>query len=71
VLGLVNNFILHKITDASVIARLKKSAGGIDDALWLRLPALAEGQAIVKMESMARPLMVAMDPAPCKLLMVD
>jgi hypothetical protein len=71
VLGLVNNYILHKITDAGVISRLKKSAGGIDEALWERLPSLTEGQAIVKMESMARPLMVAMDPAPCKLLMVD
>ena len=71
VLGLVNNFILHKITDAHVISRLKRIAGGIDDGLWQRLPTLAAGQAIVKMESMARPLLVAMDPAPCKLLMVD
>ncbi|HEU0052798.1 MAG TPA: ATP-binding protein, partial [Longimicrobium sp.] len=71
VLGLVNNYILHKITDAAVISRLKKSAGGIDEALWQRLPGLTEGQAIVKMESMTRPLLVAMYPAPCKLLMVD
>ena len=70
VLGLVNNHILLKIDD-NVIKRLKGIAGGIDNGLWDRLPNLATGQAIVKMESMVRPLLVAMDPAPCKLLMVD
>lgn len=71
VLGLINNFILHKIADAGVINRLKRSIGGIDDGLWSRLPSLAPGQAIVSMTSMARPLLVAIDPTPCKLRMVD
>jgi len=71
VLGLVNNFILHKISDAGVINRLKRSIGGIDEGLWSRLPSLAPGQAIVSMTSMTRPLMVAIDPTPCKLRMVD
>src|SRR5207248_11431982 len=65
VLGLVNNFILHKIADAGVISRLKRSIGGIDEGLWSRLPSLAPGQAIVSMASMARPLLVAIDPTPC------
>lgn len=71
VLGLINNFILHKIADAGVITRLKRSIGGIDEGLWSRLPSLAPGQAIVSMTSMARPLLVAIDPTPCKLRMVD
>ena len=71
VLGLINNYILHKITDANVIARLKRSIGGIDDNLWNRLPNLAPGQAIVSMTSMTRPLLVAINPTPCKLRMID
>jgi uncharacterized protein len=71
VLGLINNYILHKITDANVIARLKRSIGGIDDGLWDRLPNLAPGQAIVSMTSMSRPLLVAIHPTPCRLRMVD
>ncbi len=71
VLGLINNYILHKIADANVISRLKRSIGGIDESLWDRLPNLAPGQAIVSAASMARPLLVAIDPTPCKLRMVD
>lgn len=71
VLGLINNFILHKIADAGVISRLKHSIGGIDEGLWSRLPSLAPGQAIVSMASMARPLLVAIDPTPCRLRMIE
>lgn len=71
VLSLINNYILHKISDAGVISRLKRSIGGIDEGLWSRLPSLAPGQAIVSMTSMTRPLLVAIDPTPCKLRMVD
>ena len=71
VLGLINNYILHKISDVNVIARLKRSIGGIDDGLWNRLPNLAPGQAIVSMTSMSRPLLVAVNPTPCKLRMID
>jgi hypothetical protein len=44
VLALINNFVLHKITDANVISRLRRTAGGIDESLWDRLPSLAQGQ---------------------------
>lgn len=71
VLGLVNNFILHKISDTGVIDRLKRTIGMIDDGLWNRLPNLAPGQAIVSASSLARPLLVSIDPTPCKLRMVD
>lgn len=71
VLGLINNYILHKIADANVISRLKRSIGGIDEGLWSRLPNLAPGQAIVTAASMARPLLVAVDPTPCKLRMIE
>ncbi len=71
VLGLINNWVLHKMTDAGVIARLRRSIGGVDDALWQRLPSLAPGQAIVSLTSLRRPMLIAVDPTPCKLRMVD
>lgn len=71
VLGLINNFILHKISDAGVISRLKKSLGNLDESLWDRVPNLAPGQAVVSFSSWSRPLLVAINPAPCKLLMID
>jgi hypothetical protein len=71
VLGLINSYVLHKIGDANVISTLKRSIGGIDDTLWDRLRNLAPGQAIVATPSLARPLIVAVDPTPCKLRMVE
>ena len=71
VIGLINNWVLHKINDSNVVNRLRRSIGGIDDALWSRLPGLAPGQAIVSFTSLARPLLVAIDPTPCKLQMVE
>lgn len=70
-LGLVNNFILHKISDVNVVARLRKTIGAVDEGLWNRLPNLAPGQAIVSMTSMTRPMLVAIHPTPCKLRMVE
>jgi len=69
--GLCNSFILHKITDAHVVRELQRTVSGIDDSLWSRLTGLAPGQAIVSFPHLARPLLVAIDPAPCKLRMVD
>lgn len=71
VLGLINSFILHKINDANVVNRLKRSIGGVDNSLWNKLPNLAPGQAIISTPSIARSLLAAIDPTPCKLLMVD
>jgi DNA helicase HerA-like ATPase len=70
-LGLVNNWVLHKVTDANVVARLRRSVGSVDDALWKRLPSLAPGQAVVSFSNLRRPMLVAIDPAPCKLRMID
>src|ERR671936_2257276 len=64
-LGLVNNFILHKITDPQVVSALRHTVSGIDESLWSRLSGLAPGQAIVSCGHMARPLLVAVDPSPC------
>lgn len=71
VLGLINNWILHKIGDSNVISRLKRSIGGINEELWRHLPSLPPGQAVVSFASHSRPLEVSVDPTPCKLLMVD
>jgi DNA helicase HerA-like ATPase len=69
VLGLINNYIIHKIADSGVVDRLKKSIGGIDKGQWRLVSGLAPGQALVSLTSMTRPLLVSIDPAPCKLLM--
>jgi uncharacterized protein len=71
VIGLVNNWVVHKISDASVVSTLKESVSGIDDSLWTRLPGLAPGQAIVSFTHMHRPVLTAIDPTPAKLRMVD
>ncbi len=71
VFGLVNNFILHKISDTNVVDRLKRTVGAIDEGLWSRLPNLAPGQAIVSLTSVARPILVSVDPTPHKLRMID
>jgi DNA helicase HerA-like ATPase len=70
-IGLVNNWIIHKISDAGVVSSLKRSVSGIDDSLWDRLPGLAPGQAIVSCAHMQRPVLTAIDPTPAKLRMVE
>jgi predicted house-cleaning noncanonical NTP pyrophosphatase (MazG superfamily) len=71
IFGLVNSYVLHKITDPQVVSTLRHTVSGIDDGLWKRVPALAPGQAIVSFPHMERPLLVSIDPAPCELRMVD
>jgi DNA helicase HerA-like ATPase len=69
--GLINNYVLHKITDPQVVSTLQRTVSGIDTGLWGRLPGLAPGQAIVSFPHLARPLLVSIDPTPCKLRLVD
>jgi len=57
-LGLINNYILHKLADANVISRLTRPVGSVNDGLWNRLPNLAPGQANVSAASMAHPLLL-------------
>jgi DNA helicase HerA-like ATPase len=71
VLGLCNNFVLHKLNDPQVVAALKRTVSGVDDGLWDRLPGLAPGQAVVSFPHFARPLLTAIDPCPAKLRLAD
>jgi DNA helicase HerA-like ATPase len=71
VLGLINNFVLHKIADASVVERLRKSIGGLDKNQWGVIPGLAPGQALVSLTHMTRPLLVSVDAAPCRLKLTE
>jgi DNA helicase HerA-like ATPase len=71
VMGLINNWILHKVGDTAVVNRLKRSIGGINEGLWQRLSSLAPGQAIVSFTTFSRPLQVSIDPTPSRLLMVE
>jgi DNA helicase HerA-like ATPase len=69
--GLVNSYVLHKITDPQVVSDLQRTISGIDDGLWRKLPGLAPGQAIAAFPHLARPLLIAVDPAPARLRLVD
>ena len=71
VLGLVNNFIIHKVGDTNVVDRLRRVIPGLDRGQWGMVPALSAGQAVVSLTSLARPLLVAVDPTPCRLRMGD
>lgn len=71
VLSLINNWVLHKLTDSSVVNRLRKVVPGVSEATWASLPNLAPGQALCSFTHLKRPITVAIDPSPCKLRMVD
>jgi DNA helicase HerA-like ATPase len=71
ILGLVNNYVIHKIADTNVLERLRRSIANLDRSQWGAVPALAPGQAIVSLTSATRPVMVAIDPAPCRLRLVE
>jgi hypothetical protein len=71
VLGLCNNYVIHKLTDPHVISTLRHTVSGVDESLWSRLPGLAPGQGIVSMGHMTRPILTSIDPAPCRLRMVE
>jgi len=71
VFGLVNSYVLHKLGDPQVVSTLQRTISGIDEGLWTRLPGLAPGQAIVSFPHLTRPLLVAIDPTPAKLRMVE
>lgn len=71
VLGLINNWVLHKITDTGVTQRLKKIVPGVTDATWRSLPNLSPGQAVCSFTHLSRPVTTSIDPSPCQLRMVD
>lgn len=67
VLALVNNWILHKIQDESVVGRLRRTLPSIDTTLWRQLASLQPGQAVVSFSHMRRPILTAMNPSPYRL----
>ncbi|MCM8748474.1 ATP-binding protein [Thermomicrobiaceae bacterium CFH 74404] len=71
VFGLVNSYVVHKLSDPNVVSLLQRIISGIDDGLWRRLPGLAPGQAVVSFPHLTRPLLVSIDPAPAKLRLID
>lgn len=71
VLGLVNNWILHKLTDTGVASRLRRLVPAVSEATWKSLPNLAPGQAVCSFTHLNRPITATMDPSPCQLRMVD
>ena len=70
VLGLVNNWIIYKIDEAT-IRRLKSYIPNSDDSLWSLVRGLGPGQSLVSFTHMRRPVIAAIDPSPARLLMAD
>ena len=70
-LGLLNNYVLHRINDANTISRLRRSIGGIDAGLWERVTSLAPGQAVVSFTHLSRAMLVTVDPTQCRLRMAE
>ena len=71
VLGLINNYVLHAIRDPQVVTRMSRQVPGLEKGQWQRLTSLAPGQAIVSLATAARPVIAQVDPAPCRLRLVD
>ncbi len=71
VFGLVNNWVLHKLTDANVIQRLRKVVPMVNDYTWSALPNFAPGQALCSFTHLQRPITVSVDPAQGRLRMVE
>ena len=70
-LGLMNNYVLHRINDANTISRLRRSIGGIDAGLWERVTSLAPGQAVASFTHLSRAMLVTVDPTQCRLRMAE
>lgn len=67
VLALINNWILHKIQDESVVGRLRRTIPAIDQSMWRSLASLQPGQAVVSLAHMRRPIMTQIHPSTAKL----
>ena len=70
VLGLVNNWVIYKIDEAT-IHRLKSYIPNSDESLWGLVRGLGPGQALVSFTSVRRPVIGAIDPSPARLLMTE
>jgi DNA helicase HerA-like ATPase len=70
VLGLVNNWVIYKIDEAT-IRRLKSYVPNSDESLWNLVRGLGPGQALVSFTHIRRPVIGAIDPSPAKLLMTE
>jgi len=70
-IGLLNNYVLHRMNDSNTISRLRRSIGGIDGGLWERVTSLAPGQAVVSFTHLNRAMLVTVDPNQCRLRMAE
>jgi hypothetical protein len=52
VFGVINNWILHKLTDTDVFQRLRKVVPMVTDAPWASFPNMAPGPAVCDPDEM-------------------
>lgn len=67
VMALINNWILHKIQDESVVGRLRRTIPSIDQSMWRLLASLQPGQAVVSLAHMRRPILTQINPSTARL----
>ncbi|PAX09021.1 ATP-binding protein [Sphingomonas lenta] len=67
VLALINNWVLHKVQDESVVSRLRRTIPSIDQAMWRALASLQPGQAVISLAHMRRPIMTQILPSTARL----
>jgi len=71
VIGLCNNWLIHKVTSQGTISRLKAVVGKVADAHWNRVTTLTKGQAIaVFPDQWTEPTLVKVAPPPFRVLKV-
>ena len=71
VIGLVHNWLIHRITNPDTVRRLRTTVGEVPAPLWDRLHTLKRGQAIaVFPEHWTAPQLINVAPPPFKVLKV-
>ena len=71
VIGLCNNWLIHKVTSQGTNSRLKAVVGNVADAHWNRVTTLTKGQAIaVFPDQWTEPTLVKVAPPPFRVLKV-
>ena len=70
-IGLLNNYVIHRVNDPNTITRLRRSIGSIDPGLWDRVTSLAPGQAVLSFTHLSRAMLATVDPTQCRLRMAE
>jgi DNA helicase HerA-like ATPase len=68
---LSNTRFIHQLKSAANLAPVRQTTGGVHEALWSTVPALAPGQCLLSGAIFRNPIFVTMRPATSRRLLVD